>query len=228
LRNDLNDENKKRQSESLASYAYNKIRNKIVDGELAPGNVLSDQALAEELGVSRTPVREALKKLSDEGWVLWTERKGITVSKVNEDDEYQLLLLRKMIDPYVVKMAITTKRPQVLAGKLVACVDEMERVKNNPVEFIKADMSFHTEIIKYLGLTKLLPLWDNICDDMTRLVVQSIHFRRPADDIIEEHRLLVEAFWHSDLKTAIVYVNKHLQFYNASPTSKDVISEEDA
>lgn len=200
-------ENKK--SESLASYAYNAIRNKIVNGELAPGNTLMDRVLAEELGVSRTPVREALKKLSQEGWVLWVKHKGIVVTEVNKDDEYQLFLLRNMIEPNVVKMIITEKRPQILAGILIPYVDEMEKVQDNYVEFIKIDMQFHTTIIKYLGIPMLLPLWENICDNMTRLVVQSIHYHRPPSDAIREHRALIEAFWHSDLDAALACINDH-------------------
>lgn len=203
------DERKKGKGESLASYAYQAIKKKIVSGKLAPGNALMDRVLAEELGMSRTPIREALKKLADEGWVLWEEHKGIVVSEVTEGDEYELFLLRNMIEPYVVKMIITKKKPQILAGLLVSYIDEMEKVQDNYVEFIKIDMEFHTTIIKYLGIQKLLPLWNNICDDMTRLVVQSVHYQRPAKDAICEHKALVEAFWRADLNAALACINNH-------------------
>ena len=203
------EEHKKGKSESLASYAYKAIKKKIVNGELEPGNALMDRVLAEELGVSRTPVREALKKLADEGWVFWEEHKGIVVSEVTEDDEYELFLLRNMIEPYVVRMIITDKKPQILAGMLVSYIEEMEKAQDNYVEFIKIDMQFHTTIIKYLGMPKLLPLWNNICDDMTRLVVQSIHYQRPTKDAISEHKALIEAFWRADIETALACINSH-------------------
>ena len=164
----------KKKSESLSNYVYEAIKKKIINGELAPGNSLMDRALAAEMGVSRTPIRDALKRLSQEGWVLWREHKGIVVSEVNSDDEYQLFLLREMIEPFIVRKIITTKRPQVLAGQLVVIADEMERVKDNPVEFMKKDMQFHTAIIEFLGVTKLGPLWEKICDDMTRLVAYPV------------------------------------------------------
>lgn len=198
-----------KKSESLSNYVYEAIKKKIINGELAPGNPLMDRTLASEMGVSRTPIRDALKRLSQEGWVLWREHKGIIVSEVNSDDEYQLFMLREMIEPFVVKKIITTKRPQVLAGQLVSLTDEMEKVKNNPVEFMKKDMQFHTTIINYLGLTKLGPLWDKICDDMTRLVVQSVRKRRPPDEIIQEHWQLINAFWRADQDEALECINKH-------------------
>lgn len=199
----------KKKSESLSNYVYEAIKKKILDGELAPGNQLMDRALAAEMGVSRTPIRDALKRLSQEGWVLWREHRGIVVSEVNSDDEYQLFLLREMIEPFIVRKIITTKRPQVLAGQLVSIADEMEKVKDNPVEFMKKDMQFHTSIIEFLGVTKLCPLWGMICDDMTRLVVQSVRKRRSPDDIMEEHRILIEAFWRADLEKALECINRH-------------------
>lgn len=203
-----NTQNKKK-GESLSAYVYNTIKKKIIDGELAPGDTLMDRTLAAELGVSRTPVRDALKKLDQEGWVLWTEHKGITVSEVNKEDEHQLYLLRNMIEPYAVKMIITDKRPQILAGMLVEYLDNMERVRNNYTEFMKMDMQFHTVIIKFLGLTKLLPLWNNICDDMTRIVVQSVHHRRNPADVLKEHKVLIDAFWNADLDAALACINDH-------------------
>ncbi|MCD8164037.1 MAG: GntR family transcriptional regulator [Synergistaceae bacterium] len=199
----------KKKSESLSNYVYEAIKKKIINGELAPGNSLMDRALAAEMGVSRTPIRDALKRLSQEGWVLWREHKGIVVSEVNSDDEYQLFLLREMIEPFIVRKIITTKRPQVLAGQLVVIADEMESVKDNPVEFMKKDMQFHTAIIEFLGVTKLGPLWEKICDDMTRLVVQSVRKRRPPDEIMEEHRILIESFWRADLETALACIGRH-------------------
>lgn len=202
-------ESTKKKSESLSDYVYEAIKKKIINGELAPGNPLMDRALAAEMGVSRTPIRDALKRLSQEGWVLWREHKGIIVSEVNSDDEYQLFMLREMIEPFIVRKIITTKRPQVLAGQLVSIADEMERVKNNPVEFMKKDMQFHTTVIEHLGLTKLGPLWDKICDDMTRLVVQSVRNRRPPDEIMEEHWKLINAFWRADQEEALECIYKH-------------------
>lgn len=170
-----------------------------------------DRSLATELGVSRTPIRDALKRLAQEGWVLWREHKGIVVSEVNSDDEYQLFLLREMIEPFVVKKIITMKRPQVLAGHLVIIADEMEKLMGNPVEFMKKDMQFHTVIVEFLGITKLMPLWEKICDDMTRLVVQSVRKRRPPCEIMHEHRILIDALWRADLKNALECINKHCQ-----------------
>lgn len=195
--------------ESLAAYAYNAIKQKIVDGRFTPGDMLKDSEIAVELGVSRTPVREALRRLSHEGWVVWKEHQGIIVSKATHEDEYQLHLLREMIEPFIVKKIITSKRPRALAGILSNILDEMEEVQHDPVEFMKKDMEFHTIIVDYLGLTKLKPLWNIVCDDMTRLVVQSVRRRRPPADILQEHKVLVEAFWHSDLEAALECITTH-------------------
>ena len=79
------DEEQKRE-QSLSSMVYETIKEKIIKGELLPGCVLMERTLAEDFKISRTPVREALKRLLQEGWVVWEERRKAVVSEIKESD----------------------------------------------------------------------------------------------------------------------------------------------
>ena len=75
MANVLPGEKTAKKEQNLSSAVYEAIKDKIINGEFLPGSILMERSIAEEFGVSRTPVREALKRLSQEGWVDWEERR---------------------------------------------------------------------------------------------------------------------------------------------------------
>lgn len=194
---------------NLSTTIYEAIKEQIIRGELTPGSVLMERTLADSFAVSRTPVREALKRLSQEGWLLWEEHKRAIVSEITEADVREVFALREMIEPFAVRKIITDGQPQVLAGLLVPITNEMEKLSGSPTEFMNKDMEFHTTIVVQLGLTKLIPLWVKIYYDMMRFDVQSMYPKRRPDEIISEHRRLINAFWNGDLEDALDCIYLH-------------------
>jgi len=191
-----------KKDQNLSTVIYEAIKEKIIAGEYTPGTLLMERTLADEFQVSRTPVREALKRLSQEGWLLWEERRRAVVSEINESDVMELFTLREMIEPFAIKKIITEGQPQVLAGLLVPISNDMEKLAEQPTEFMEKDMEFHSTIIEQLHLTKLMPLWAKINDDMMRLDVQTIYPKREPKKIIAEHKKLINDFWNGDLEAA--------------------------
>ncbi|MEA5036463.1 GntR family transcriptional regulator [Cloacibacillus evryensis] len=216
------DEHKKDQS--LSSMVYETLKQRIINGELLPGSVMMERTLAEDFKISRTPVREALKLLLQEGWIVWEERRKAVVSEIKESDVIELFKLRDMIEHFAIKSIIESGEPQVLAGSLVPITNEMEKLKDSPTEFMKKDMEFHSAIVDKLGITKLAPLWSKIYDDMMRLDVQSIYPKRDADLIVAEHRRLINAFWNGDVGEALECISEHcaqiLKVYQLKHTAK--------
>lgn len=198
-----------KKEQSLSEMVYASIKRKVITGELLPGSVLMERVLAEEYGVSRTPVREALKRLLQERWVVWEACRKAVVSEINEEDVTELFRLRDMIESFAIKIIIEEGQPQVLAGRLVPITNDMEKHKDSPSEFMKLDMDFHTAIVDELGIHKLTPLWSKVYDDMLRLDVQSIYPKRMPDLIIAEHRRLIDAFWNGDLEAAQKTIKEH-------------------
>lgn len=90
---------------SLATQAYDALEEKIATLQLAPGAVLSEQQLANELGIGRSPVREALQRLAQEGLVVILPRRGVLVSEINVSRQSQLLELRRVVERLLVRGA---------------------------------------------------------------------------------------------------------------------------
>lgn len=205
----LQNENKARKEQNLSSTVYETIKDKIINGEFLPGTLLMERNIADECGVSRTPVREALKRLSQEGWVDWEERRRAVVSEITIEKIVELFTLREMIEPFAIKKIITDGKPQVLAGQLAAVYNEMEAAEDSPIEFMKHDMDFHTTIVQFLNLQNLNTLWQKVSEDMTRLVMHSIYPRRDTKVILKEHKDLIDALWNSDKEKALACIGGH-------------------
>lgn len=203
-----NDNGHKRE-QNLSSSVYEAIKNKIINGDFMPGSILMERSIADEFGVSRTPVREALKRLSQEGWVDWEERRRAVVSEITTAKILELFTLREMIEPFAIRKIIEEGKPQVLAGQLAAVYNEMEAAKDSPIDFMKYDMEFHTTIIQFMNLSTLNLMWQKIREDMTRLVMHSIYPRREPDIILGEHKELIDALWNSDAKKALGCIGGH-------------------
>lgn len=206
---DSADGNGRKKEQNLSSLVYEKIKEKIICGDFMPGSILMERSIAEEFGVSRTPVREALKRLAQEGWVDWEERRRAIVSEITIPKIMELFTLREMIEPFAVKRAIADGRSQVLAGQLAGVYREMEDAKESPVDFMRCDMKFHTTIVQFLGLSNLNVMWQKISEDMMRLVMHAVYPRRDPDIILREHMELIDALWNMDEKRALMCIEGH-------------------
>jgi DNA-binding GntR family transcriptional regulator len=90
---------------SLAERAYATLEERIVTAKLAPGTVLSEQALASDLGIGRTPVREALQRLANEGLVTVLPRRGVLVTEINVQTQFEILAVRRALERLLVQLA---------------------------------------------------------------------------------------------------------------------------
>lgn len=201
--------NGQKREQNLSSSVYEAIKNKIINGELMPASILMERTIADEFGVSRTPVREALKRLSQEGWVDWEERRRAVVSEITISKILELFTLREMMEPFAIKKAIEGGHPQILAGQLAAAYEDMEASKDSPVDFMKHDMEFHAVIVHSMKLLSINMMWQKISDDMMRLVMHSVYPRRDTSVILHEHKELIDALWNSDAKKALECIRGH-------------------
>ena len=88
---------------NLKTLAYNKIRQKIVTCEYAPGTLLNEEILTEALGLSRTPIRDALSRLEQEGLIEIRPKRGITVKSLTVSDINMIFEVRNLYEPYILK-----------------------------------------------------------------------------------------------------------------------------
>ena len=131
----------------LRDVVFNTLRQAILKGELKPGERLMEIALADKLGVSRTPIREALRKLEQEGLVVMIPRRGAQVADITEKDLNDVLEVRIALENLSIEKACKRMTDEQIK-KLGLAAREFERTiaEDNLVKLAEADVAFH-EII---------------------------------------------------------------------------------
>ena len=154
--------------QTLREQVANEIRMKILTGELREKTKIVEQDIAEELGVSRAPVREALRQLEQEGVVEYTSHVGCTVKKFTAHDVYEVYLLRANLEILSIKMCEghfsqeTLEKMEGIVAKM-RDVDTIERFD----ETIDNDNAFHECIINESKMERLHTLWDGMSNENT-------------------------------------------------------------
>jgi DNA-binding GntR family transcriptional regulator len=126
---------------SVVSLAYDRIRALILSGDVAPGTRLGQVDLAERLGVSRTPVREALRRLTGEGLVEFQDQRGFRVADIAIDDVVRRLEVRLLLEPGAARLAAERATEEDL--ELLAAAIERERRARSAVAAHDASREFH-------------------------------------------------------------------------------------
>jgi DNA-binding GntR family transcriptional regulator len=154
---------------------YKMLRERILKGQYYPGLRLSQQALASELNVSRTPVREALSRLQNEGLVIGEANHGMEVAPINDADAEQSYAIRLLIEPAaVVGLAATFPDQHIRA--MEAKLDEMERNSHRIRDFQEVHFQFHDLTLEYYP-----PLFRELIDSFYAKINrhQRLYFSRP-------------------------------------------------
>lgn len=170
------------------------LRQAIQDGNLQPGERLMEIPLAEELGVSRTPIREAIRKLELEGFVVMIPRRGAYVANISLKDITQVFEIRSALEELAAGLAaerITTEEVEVLERMLVEINEHME--SKNMDKVVAADIEFHEVLYKASRNEKLAEIVNNLREQTFRF--RSVSMNQPGRlaKTWEEHRQLVEA-----------------------------------
>lgn len=175
----------------LRDVVFNTLRKAILKGELKPGERLMEIQLAQRLGVSRTPVREAIRKLELEGLVLMIPRKGAEVAKITKKDLEDVLEVRCALEELAVKDACDHITEEQLA-ELNHAANEFKRTlgKSDITECVQADMHFHEIIYKATENQRLLQMLNNLREQMYRYRMEYLKDTRTHKTLIEEHEAI--------------------------------------
>lgn len=197
------------EKQNLANRVYDEIKSRIVELRLPPESPLQERALALSLGTSRTPVREAIKRLAQDGWVLLRENRKATVRPIGMEDVREVFMLREMVELFAIRTIFASGEPRLLAGLLVPLINNMRELSGDPIAFIKEDMKFHTTIITQVGNGRLTDIWSRVRDEVTRIAIYAIYEQRRPEAIIREHENLVDAFWERKSEETVERMREH-------------------
>ena len=196
----------------LRDVVFNTLREAILKGELKPGERLMELQLAAKLGVSRTPIREAIRMLEQEGLAVTIPRKGAEVAKMTEKDMEDVLQIREALDELAAKIACEQISEEQLE-ELVATMHEFEESTktDNVKKIAEADVKFHDIIYQSTGNPKLVNMLNNLREQMYRYRFEYIKDSAYHALLIEEHRRIYESIAARDEERAVAEITQHIE-----------------
>lgn len=147
---------------TLRENVVSEIRMKILNQELAPGTRIVEQSLSNEFGISRGPIREALRQLEQEGLVEYTRNAGCSVREITIADAYELYLLRSNYEILAVRLCGGAFSQEEL-GEMEHVLADMRTLQSGEIgRLVTLDHCFHRVIIRKPGLPRLLKVWEEL------------------------------------------------------------------
>jgi len=195
----------------LRDVVFNTLRQAILTGELKPGERLMEIHLANKLGVSRTPIREAIRKLELEGLVTMIPRRGAEVAQITEKSMNDVLEIRSALDALCVELACE-RITQEDTGRLKQACEAFEAaVRTKDIKKIaRADVELHDIIAQATGNQRLIQLINNLSEQMYRYRFEYIKDISQHQRLIDEHRMIYESIEKKDKETASQAAHVHI------------------
>jgi len=217
--------------EPMSNLVANWIRERIIDGELKPGERIRQDAVAKACGTSRIPVREALNRLRDEGLVTLVAHVGARVARLDIQEVDEIYALRELIEPWVLSQSVPNLTAEHHA-RLHELIDDMDKVADDPQSWVERDRVFHLTSYSGAPLPRALALIEGFWN-------RSQQYRRAytlRPDRVElaaaEHRLLLttieqgdalnaEALSRVHIRRTRLYLDDHSElFHDDSPVTR--------
>ena len=197
----------------LRDVIFETLRKAIISGDIKPGERLMEVSLANQLGVSRTPVREAIRRLEAEGLVTMTPRKGTHVAELSVKDIMDVLEVRTVLDKLATNLAAKRMQPSQLKAlenvhkQYITCVE-----KNNIEGAIKKDVEFHDIIYAASGNPRLVAVAGSLREHIYRFRVIYMSGGDPiAESVLNEHEEILAALKEAQCDLASELAEKHIR-----------------
>ena len=195
----------------LRDVVFNTLRQGILKGELEPGERLMEVQLANRLGVSRTPIREAIRKLELEGLVVMIPRKGAEVAKISEKNLRDVLELRCALEELASELACERMDEEMLEELSSTFTEFQNGIHNMDLTIIaELDEKFHDVIYQATQNQKLIQMINNLREQMYRYRLEYIKDENQRSGIVEDHKLILDALRRKDVETAKKAVREHI------------------
>ena len=196
----------------LREVIFNTLRDAIIMGELKPGERIMEVHLAEKMGVSRTPVRESIRKLELEGLVTMVPRKGTFVSTLSPKDIMDVLEIRASLDALATSLAakrIKDTELKELDNVHIQFVNYIE--KGNLQGIIKKDVEFHEIIYRSSRNDRLIQISSSLREQVQRYRVVYLKGYSNTAEILDEHDRIIKAISSGDSKSAAIIAEEHIK-----------------
>lgn len=199
------------QPASLSKLAYDAILKSILSNDLRPDEMYNEMVLANDLGISRTPVREALLELSVQGLVSFVPRKGVVVNRFTANDVDEIFEIRRAIESAAVEKLAAVDPPPDSSPLHKSLAQQNKAVRGKDFwMYMRADRDFHVMLSKLTGNKRLLAISENIRNMVHLMGVQALEHPGRAEAVLDEHRRIIDAIEQRNPNRARKAITEHL------------------
>jgi DNA-binding GntR family transcriptional regulator len=194
--------------------AYTFTKGRVLDSTYAGGELLSEGEVAAELGVSRTPVREAFLRLESEGLLRLYPKRGALVVPVSAQELEAVMETRQLVEGFALGKVLADGPAPAIAEALGDAIVRQEALAaaGDAHGFVAVDREFHTTFVTAAGNPIVSTVYDSLRDRQQRMVITSLlRDARRTDSILVEHRALADAIGAGDLERAQAVLAAHLR-----------------
>ena len=197
--------------QSLRSQAVDQLRGAIVTGKLEPGSMHSEQSIAADMAISRTPIREALLQLASEGLVEFVPQRGVRITEFNAEHLAQVFQFRAAIEGFCAAKLAGQARPDALS-RLDAELERQSAIiaADDRLAWVKANMDFHTQIVASAGNKLMVDALASLASHTMRIGYRMNYRRQRMKESVDEHSAVVEAIRRRDSERAQALAAEHL------------------
>ena len=205
---------------TFASMATERLRDSIVTGTLEAGSQLSEVDLARSYGVSRGPVREAIKRLAQEGLLRAEPRRGVFVPLLTDEDLADVYLARAALETAALRLVIATPTSRAVFETLNKYVAEMAvAASTGDWEALAGfDLEFHTALVTSAGSPRLQRMYSTLIYE-TRRCPAALLGSESRRDLVTEHRKICDGIRDGDTEQALAALEKHFDAAMVALTS---------
>ena len=191
---------------SASERAYRHVKERVLDGRLPGGELITEGEVAEALGISRTPVRGAFTQLESEGLLRLYPKRGALVVPVSAAELEDVIETRWVIERYAIEQAIAA--PSKVGETLCRLTERQEGLTGGA--FVEADRAFHRALVEATGNRILLGLYDSLRDRQRRMGRATLRSPEQIARTLKEHREIADAVAAGNSARALAALRTHL------------------
>lgn len=200
----------------LNEQAYQHLRNLVIQNELSYQEIYSETKLSKELGISRTPLRDAVHRLAQEGYIDIIPSKGFCIHQLTKTDVAETFQIRSALEcycTYQIAMDASSRKAKKLFHELDWLMEELSEILNTTKSiptFCDYDFQFHTKIIEYLENEQFVSVFATFLYRMRKLASLSLAHEGRMQDTYDEHLAILEAMKAGDVEHIYAITLKHM------------------
>jgi DNA-binding GntR family transcriptional regulator len=211
MENEFNN-NRLIESPNLRDRVYEILKKSIVFQEISPGEKIDEEAIAKQLGVSRTPIRETLCRLENEGIVKVIPRRGAFVVKHSREKITEILMVREVLEGFAARLAVDHVDGK-LTDKMKSLFNQFSGsdIREQSKNYTQADLEFHNLIIKASRNDLLINIMNTLNDHIQMLRIQTVSHEGRMEQSLVEHFKIIQAMEQKDHSSAEYLMREHIR-----------------